>query len=808
MRISCYARLFESIAFCLRILACCSLLAAQSGSYLMTTVAAAGCCGGGSLGDSGPAINASFNGPAGLAIDASGNIYVVDVYNNRVRKFAVNGTISTFAGNGTNGSGGDGDVAIFAQLNLSFNTGLAFNTAGDLFITECNNGRIRKVTSQGIITTFAGNGSYGFAGDGGQATAAEFGCPSGVAVDAGGNVYVADRDNNRVRMVNPQGIVTTVAGSGTPPFSGDGGPATLAQITSPTGIAVDTAGNVFVTDGSTRVRKFFPGGLITTFAGNGTSGNTGDGGPAANASISASVLAIDNANNLYIGAAITIRRVTPWGTISTVVGGGFLGSVSDGGPAADAYLPVRGLAVDSSGDIFVSDSYRVRQLVPSPTSTAGCTYRLDHVNSGFDAPGGGATVGLLTTASTCPWMAGSTTSWMTVSGSGIHTGTGVIAYSVAPNQSHIARGGYIWAAGQNLQIWEGGAPCTFTVSPTTVSVPATGVTSATLAVVADNSDCRWSGYPNDPWILMSGASGMGNGTITYTVGVNTGAARTATATIAGQTITFNQAGATTIDLSNTAVFRPVAGQGLFSLNLDQSTYNYSAANTKSKFFGLAGDQPVAGDWDGTGVVRIGVFRAGAWYLDLNNNGAFDPNEGPFYFGLPGDIAVAGDWNGTGVTRPGVFRCPPPTSPGVCTWYLSTAMLSAPNTNLYSPSTTIVATFGLTGDRPVVNDWSGTTHHDQIGVFRCPAAGVCTWIVDSIGLGAYSPSDPVYYFGLNGDLPVVGDWNGNNQPRRIGVFRTGQWILDTPGLNAYSPADTVAFFGLPGDIPLVGWWSML
>lgn len=268
------------------------------------------------------------------------------------------------------------------------------------------------------------------------------------------------------------------------------------------------------------------------------------------------------------------------------------------------------------------------------------------------------------------------------------------------------------------------------------------------------------------------------------------------------------AGGTTFDPSNIGVYRSSGNAGVFALDLDKATYNYTGTATKMAAFGLAGDQPVAGDWLGTGVVSIGVFRGGAWYFDLNNNGQFDAGEGPFFFGLPGDTAVVGDWTGSGMTKVGVFRCP---AAGVCSWYLSSANQTAatlvPNANLYSPATTFVLNYGLPGDQPVVNNWIGTSIVDLIGVFRCPMTGVCSWIVDSVGDGVFRTTDPVYSFGLPGDIAVVGDWNDNHQRKRIGVFRSGLWILEINGTNAFALNDIQAFFGLPGDLPVVGKWTI-
>jgi hypothetical protein len=361
-----------------------------------------------------------------------------------------------------------------------------------------------------------------------------------------------------------------------------------------------------------------------------------------------------------------------------------------------------------------------------------------------------------------------------------------------------------------------GASCSYTFSQTSITIPA-GASNGALGITT-GATCPWNPQTTASWLSLASPSlNTGTGSLQFTATQNTGAAsRTATLLVAGQSITITQQGASSttgpIDLPNVAVYRPTAGLGTFVLDLDQTTYNYSTATSKSRFFGLPGDQPVAGDWDGTGVVRIGVYRAGAWYLDLNNNGAFDLNEGPFFFGLPGDIAVVGDWSGTGITNFGVFRCPP-VGTGLCQWQLSTAVTQAnarsllvPSSVVYSASTTLVYSYGLPGDKPVVSNWAGTPGADRIGVFRCPAAGVCAWIVDSPGLGVYNSADAQYSFGVTGDLPVVGDWNGTGR-KRIGVFRGGLWILDSIGSNTFDPSEIQARFGLPGDLPVVGKWTM-
>ena len=245
----------------------------------------------------GTATSAELNGPIDVAVDASGNVFVADFYNHRVRKISKAGIISTIAGTGVEGYNGEG-AATSAELN--YPAGLAVDTAGNVYIAEYFGSRIRKVTPAGIISTVAGTGNAGFSGDGGLATGAQLYYANGVAVDGKGNLYIGDGDN-RVRMVTASsGIITTVAGNGATTSSGDGGLATNAGLAGTEGIAVDASGNIFVASPAA-VREFQVGGTITTVAGNGTQGYSGDGGPAKLAQIGDPCgLAVDGSGNLYL----------------------------------------------------------------------------------------------------------------------------------------------------------------------------------------------------------------------------------------------------------------------------------------------------------------------------------------------------------------------------------------------------------------------------------------------------------------------------------------------------------------------------
>jgi trimeric autotransporter adhesin len=311
----------------------------------------------GYAGDNGPAVLGSLNKPTGLALDSGGNLYIADLGNNRIRKVS-NGVITTVAGNGIAGSGGNGGPATNASLNAP--SYVAINPSGDLYISDSGNFWIRRV-SGGVITVFAGDNSSGYSGDGGPATMAQLKQPAGLAIDAAGDVYVADSANNCIRMIS-NGVITTVAGGGTslnnavPPLS--------AQLKSPTGIAVDASGNLYIADlGDYRLREITNGTMITV-AGVGCCSNRADGGPATSAGIQPAGVAVDPSGTLYVTDQeyYCVRKVLE-GTISTIginggLGGGQVYSGGGYGPALSALFVPATVAVDSSGDVYVGDNGR------------------------------------------------------------------------------------------------------------------------------------------------------------------------------------------------------------------------------------------------------------------------------------------------------------------------------------------------------------------------------------------------------------------------------------------------------------------
>ena len=370
----------ESLKFHLAMLCFVLTMNFQVHGQIITTIVGGGTSG---LGDGGPATAASIGLGASIALDASGNIYIADGNNQRVRKVdAATGIITTVAGTGIAGFSGDGGYAIDAQLNVP--GVVALDTSGNLYIGDAYNYRIRKVNAiTGIISTFAGTGIHEFSGDGGPASAARI-FAGDFVFDIYNNFIMVDEtlDTCRIRKVDGTGIITTIAGTGLWGCSGDGGPATAATFHVNWGICSDRSGNIFLTDGSAAIRKINAvTGIVTRVAGMEDSISTpysGDGYPATDSHIDPIGLAVDYIGNLYIADAYNnrIEMVDTMGIIHTIAGTGVRGFSGDGGLAAGAkmYDP-ENVLLDNCGNLYISDrsNYRVRKVTMPPSLVISLT---------------------------------------------------------------------------------------------------------------------------------------------------------------------------------------------------------------------------------------------------------------------------------------------------------------------------------------------------------------------------------------------------------------------------------------------------
>ena len=631
-----------------------------------TLVTVAGSGGSGSFsGDGGPATAAKLNSPYGIAIDGAGNLFIADGGNQVIREVGGDGVIHTIAGTPSSlGFSGDGGPATAAQFIVPGD--VCFDSAGNLYVADAGNSRIRKISASGTITTIIGGGQL-FSGDGGPATAVQLNSPLGSPVVIGGNLYVSDSQSNRIRRIAPDGTITTVAGTGTPGNTGDRGPATNAQLNLPYGLAADAAGNLYVADannvavrkiatdgtitsltggylalglatdstgdiylscpyrnrvfrltpgksisafagqdyvagysgdgepatsamlsypagiatdsaGSVYIADYFnhrirkvAGGTITTVAGNGTPGLSGEGGAATSASLrNPQGVAADAAGNLYIadsGNAL-VRKVTTDGVIHTIAGGGASYYSSDGGPATAAGLYADGIAVDSRGNVYLTDQFNgvVRMLTPvgrapilmvsighSGVAAGGQTISSAIVVA--NAASAAATNGAVTVTvkpsggltlqgmSGSGWSCSSNTcsrSDALASGSSyppitLAAGIDVNAPSQVTNMVLLSGGGAAYGTGAQdvISVAALATNCSYSLSPGgQFFAPAGG--SGTINVTSEGG-CGWSVTSDSSWVSITGSSsGSGPGSASFTVSSNAGPERAATITIGGK----------------------------------------------------------------------------------------------------------------------------------------------------------------------------------------------------------------------------------------------------------------------------------
>lgn len=330
-------------------------------AQVVTTIAGTG--GAGSNDATGTA--ASFNYPMGVCQDATGNLYVADYGNNKIRKITSTGVVTTFAGDGTSGStDATGTAASFKGPQA-----ICTDAAGNLYVTDTDNHKIRKITSTGVVTTFAGSGVMGSAN--GTGTAASFSNPAGVCADASGNIYVAEYGSNKIRKITPAGVVTTFAGNGT--ATSVDGTGTAASFNRPVGICINATGDFYIAEhDACNIRKITSAGVVTTLAGNGAVGSTDATGTAASFKYPTGVCT-DAAGNVYVAdqGNHKIRKITPAGVVSTYAGSGTAGFMDGTGTAASFYNP-RGMCIDGTGSLYIAGYFdqKIRKIDATSTNIA------------------------------------------------------------------------------------------------------------------------------------------------------------------------------------------------------------------------------------------------------------------------------------------------------------------------------------------------------------------------------------------------------------------------------------------------------
>ncbi len=341
-------------------------------SQIISTVVGTGISG--DNGISGPATAAAIDFAIGVVTDNVGNLYFADGNNNKIKKVDTAGIITTIAGTGTAGFFGDNGLATVAQLSDPYD--VALDDTGNIYIADFGNQRIRKINTSGIITTYAGTGTGGYTGDGVAATSVGIWNPTDICTDHDGNLFISDNGNQRIRKVDASGIISTYVGNGAAGYSGDSSAATAAQINFPGGIKMDKNDNLYLADfGNNCIRKITAAGIIYTIAGTGVAGFAGDGAAAVSAQLHRpSAVCTDTSDNIFIADAqnYRVRKIDASGIITTIAGTGTAGYSGDGGPATAARISSPGgLYADKMGNLFISDgtNYRIRKLIISLATT-------------------------------------------------------------------------------------------------------------------------------------------------------------------------------------------------------------------------------------------------------------------------------------------------------------------------------------------------------------------------------------------------------------------------------------------------------
>jgi len=545
-------------------------------------------------GNGGPATSAKFYQPSYVAADSFGNIIIDDANNARFRIVDPSGIVSLYAGNGVRGFSGDGGAATSAEFNNTVGAMAIVDDTGNVYISDNNNNRIRKITTSGIVTTIAGNGTAGFSGDGGAATSAELHTPSGLAIDAAGNIYVADYSNSRIRMINTSGIISTYAGAaaGTG-HSGNGYPATSTYLNEPSAMVMDASGNLYFAEaGNADIRKINTSGIVSLVAGNHTAGFSGDGGQATAAEISTTGLSIDPCGDLYLAEESTQRirviylslNVTPSVTFNVTCNGGSNGSVSatpshgatpytyswsgGGTNSSKTGLAAGTYTITVTDNVGVTGSATVTitqptTLVALATTTANVTCHGGSTGSVSATPSGG------TSPYTYSWSGGGTNS--------TKTGLAVGTYTVTVTD-HCAA-----TATATATITQ---PTSLSLSAnTTTNVSCNGGSTGSVSSSPSGGTTpytySWSGGGTN-----SSKTGLTAGTYTITATDNCGATATATTTITQPTTALSIIASTTANASCSAG-NIGSASSTASGGTSPYTYSWTGGGTSSTYTGLS-----------------------------------------------------------------------------------------------------------------------------------------------------------------------------------------------------------------------------
>ncbi len=734
-------------------------------------------------GDGGPAASSQLGLPRGMLLDASGNLLIAD-FTGEVRKVNPQGIISTSVTQVPNPQSPYQDDTPQSPWSV------AYDSSGNLVIADYEADRILSYTPSGAVSTIAGTEHMpGNSGDGGPATQAKLGNPIDAIFDASGNLLISDVANHAIRKVDKNGIIATIAGTGTAGFGGDGGPATKALLYRPYQITLDVAGNLYIADSTNqRIRKIDTNGIITTVAGNGQAGSTGDGGQAVAASLQfPHGVAVDGNGNLFIAQYGSVRQVDSTGVITTIAGGGTL-NPTDGIPATDASLggALQSLLAGPSGQVYLSDGSRVYRLTPgtalAPPPVAiidSYPQNLSFTISGDQCPTGTYTSPVdvtFTGSNTCtiafnPMPAGPRGGRYVFTGWSDDPGAANTRAVTAPAG---AATGYF--ANFQLQF-----PLTLSIQPAALA----GL--ATITAVPTSPD----GYYGATAEVQITANAPPGYVFTGFSGALTGKQNGQTLILnAAETVVANFS----ISPANAGIFRQGF---LWVLDVDGNQKMNIPPDSVFAFGGIPGDIPITGDWNGDGRTKIGIYRSsnGLWILDTNGNGVIDAGDAVFNLHIgtsPGDIPVVGDWNGDGRSKVGYFRQGflwildtngnhtfdqsdqvyafggiAGDVPVVGDWTGTGTskigifrqgflwILDANGNGSIDASDYIFPYGGIPGDVPVVGDWTGAGI-TQVGIFR---QGFL-WALDANGNHQIDGPNVDYIFGyggIPGDKPVVGKW---------------------------------------------------